>query len=151
MIDDSSIAAIHGQLRALEACWRAMDFAGIRALWDDSGPPLYLAEESAEPALSWEALEKYWSLTGTIATRAQVRIDNIRCHALSPDLISAFYNMHWDVAMKVGAPLGGDNRVCTTFRRRPDGWRIVQYIEAPLAPVMYMKKLYERNVTPGFS
>lgn len=128
-----------------------MDFAGIRALWDDSRPPLYLAEESVEPALSWQALEKYWSSTGKIATRAQIRIENIHCHELAPDLVSAVYDMHWDVTLKDGALLGGDNRVCTTFRRGSSGWRIVQYIEAPLAPVMYMKKLYQRNVTPGFS
>lgn len=150
MIDHKDIAAIEAQLRKLEDCWQRMDFADLRSLWDQSQPPLYLAEETESPSLTWAALEQYWAATSASATHAQIQIKNIRYHALTADIVSAFYDMHWDVAIKNARALGGDNRVCTTFRRMPAGWRIVQYIEAPLAPVMYMKKLYENNMTPGF-
>ena len=70
---------------------------------------------------------------------------------LSPDIVSVVYAMHWDARVRGAAtPLGGDNRVCATLRRTSAGWRFIQYVESPLAPIVYMKRLYEQSVTPGF-
>ncbi len=32
-----------------------------------------------------------------------------------------------------------------------EGWRFCRYAEAPLAPILYMRKLYENSVDPNFS
>jgi ketosteroid isomerase-like protein len=143
-------SAIESALRSLEGYWAKLDFKAIRALWDDSVPPLYLAEEAAGPVQSWEDLEKYWSATHQLAKRNLVRIKNIRYHEVHRDVISAFYEMHWDIELADGKSIGGDNRVCVSFRRNTAGWRIVQYLEAPLAPILYMRQLYELNTSPEF-
>jgi len=143
-------AAVENAVRALERYWAALDFKSIRALWDDSVPPLYLAEEAMGPACSWEELEKYWGATGKLAKRNRVSITNLRLHNVTRDVMSAFYDMHWDIELDDGKFLGGDNRVCVTFKRTAAGWRIGQYIEAPLAPLLYMRQLYELNTSADF-
>jgi ketosteroid isomerase-like protein len=148
-IQDQS--AIESAIRALERYWATLDFKAIRALWDDSVPPLYLAEEAAGPARTWDELDKYWAATGKLAKRNLVKIRNIRYHDLHRDLVSAFYDMHWDIELADGKTIGGDNRVCVSFRRSAAGWRIAQYIEAPLAPILYMRQLYELNASAEFA
>lgn len=143
-------AALETMIRELERHWATLDFKAIRALWDQTMPPLYLAEEAAGPCRSWEELEKYWAATSGIAKRNLVTIRDIRHHTISDDVVSTFYDMHWDIEMPGGKLIGGDNRVCVTWKRTPAGWRIAQYIEAPLAPVLYMQTLYALNVTQGF-
>ena len=143
--------AIESAIRSLERYWATLDFKSIRALWDDSVPPLYLAEEAAGPVQTWDELEKYWSATGKLAKRNLVKINNVRYHDLNVDVVSAFYDMHWDIELPDGKTIGGDNRVCVSFRRTAAGWRIGQYIEAPLAPILYMRQLYELNTSPEFS
>ncbi len=150
MLYNSDHPAIEAIIRQLQGYWGTLDFKAIRALWDLSMPPLYLAEEAAGPSRSWEELEKYWAATHGIAKRNLVTITDIRCHDINSNVISAFYAMHWDIELSDGKAIGGDNRVCVTFKRLPEGWRIAQYIEAPLAPVLYMQKLYELNTTAGF-
>lgn len=150
MTERADHEAITAAVRTLEQCWATLDFRGIRALWDDSQPPLYLAEEAARPWFSWDELEKYWADTTRLAKRNRVTVRELRLHDLGPQLKSACYEMHWDIELPDGKCIGGDNRVCVTFRKIHGGWKIVQYIESPLAPILYMRKLYEQNVTPGF-
>ena len=47
-------------------------------------------------------------------------------------------------------PVGADNRAVALFRKLPEGWRICRYVEAPLAPILYMRKLYENSVEADF-
>ena len=39
---------------------------------------------------------------------------------------------------------GGDTRVTATFRHVDGAWRFIHYVEAPLAPIAYFKRFYER-------
>jgi ketosteroid isomerase-like protein len=149
-MDTNDQAALTSVLRTLEHCWATLDFRTVRSLWDDTQPPLYLAEEAAGPWCSWEALEKYWADTSKLAKRNRVAIRDLRFHELGPQCASVFYEMHWDIELPDGKSIGGDNRVCVSFKRTTAGWKIVQYIEAPLAPILYMRQLYELNVTPAF-
>ena len=56
MPDAQDQSAVENAVRALEQYWAALDFKAIRALWDDSVAPLYLAEEAMGPACSWDEL-----------------------------------------------------------------------------------------------
>ena len=154
-IDDvapGDAVAIRDILAQLQQCWGSLNFSGVRGLWDQGRSPIYLAEEADEPHTSWAELDAYWLTTTQSIERLQMRIEALQLHALSPDLISAVYKMHWDgVVRGMPRPVGGDNRVVATLRRGADGWRFVQYVEAPLAPIVYMRKLYELAVDPGFS
>jgi hypothetical protein len=152
MIEPHARAEISRSLAALERAWCALDFPAIKALWDTSSEPIYFAEESPQAKLTWAELEAYWTFTGQLITKMGMRIvGEPVLREIAPGLISAIYDMHWDAMIKGDArAVGGDNRVCATFRRTPAGWRFAQYVEAPLAPITYMRRLYEQSVTPGF-
>jgi len=152
MIDAADRLEILKLLSELEQAWRALDFARVRTLWDNSAEPIYFAEEAPQPLLDWKQLQDYWDFTGTLIEKMGMQIlDEPQLRALAPDLVSAVYRMHWDAVIRGDArPMGGDNRVCATFRRTGKGWRFAQYVESPLAPIAYMRLLYERATTPGF-
>ena len=151
-VNDDDFAAIRHVLADLERAWRTLDFAALRGLWDDSCEPVYFAEEAPEPLLDWAALQSYWDVTRASIESMGMRITAVHgARELAPTLVSVVYAMHWDARVRGAAtPVGGDNRVCATLRRTPTGWRFVQYVESPLAPIVYMKRLYEQSVTPGF-
>jgi hypothetical protein len=152
-VDDADTReAILSLLARLEQAWQQLDFAAIRRLWDTSQPPIYQAEEALAPSLDWEHLQAYWDLTGRAIERMGMRITSpVTLHALGPDLVTAVYEMHWDALLRSEShAVGGDNRVYATFRRTRDGWRFAQYVESPLAPIVYMRRLYENSVSAGF-
>ncbi|MEY3137851.1 MAG: hypothetical protein RL580_1583 [Pseudomonadota bacterium] len=151
-LNDDDHASIRRVLADLELAWRTLDFVALRSLWDESREPVYFAEEAPEPLLDWAALQAYWDLTRASIEAMGMRITSVHgVRELAPDLVSVVYSMHWDARVRGAAtPLGGDNRVCATLHRTSEGWRFVQYVESPLAPIVYMKRLYEQSVTPGF-
>ena len=151
-LNDDDHASIRRVLADLELAWRMLDFVALRSLWDESREPVYFAEEAPEPLLDWAALQAYWDLTRASIEAMGMRITSVHgVRELAPDLVSVVYSMHWDARVRGAAtPLGGDNRVCATLHRTSEGWRFVQYVESPLAPIVYMKRLYEQSVTPGF-
>ncbi|MBU3671623.1 MAG: hypothetical protein FGM43_03665 [Sinobacteraceae bacterium] len=144
--------SIRQVLTDLESAWRNLNFVALRALWDETREPVYFAEEAAEPMLDWSALQNYWDLTRASIEAMGMRIIEVQgVRELAPGIVSVVYTMHWDARVRGStAPLGGDNRVCATLRRTSTGWRFIQYVESPLAPIVYMKRLYEQSVTPGF-
>jgi len=149
---DPELAAIRHLLADLESAWRTLDFVALRALWDETREPVYFAEEAPEPLLDWSALQSYWDLTRASIEAMGMRITAVLgTRELAPGFVSVVYTMHWDARRRGSTtPLGGDNRVCATLHRTSTGWRFVQYVESPLAPIVYMKRLYEQSVTPGF-
>ena len=152
-MDDPQVRTeIIALLAQLERAWCALDFAAVRALWDTERDPIYYAEEADGPLLRWPQLEEYWRITGSAIEHMGMRIvGEPQLRELSPGLVSVMYEMHWDAALRgQQRPIGGDNRVCATLRRKREGWRFAQYVEAPLAPITYVRRLYERSVTPGF-
>ena len=81
-----------------------------------------------------------------------MRIWDIQAVPVSADLAWVSYQFHWDaVAEGYEKPVGADNRAVALFRKLPEGWRICRYAEAPLAPILYMRKLYENSVDADFS
>jgi hypothetical protein len=152
MIDPTSRDEIAATLQDLQRAWNALDFALLRGLWDPSREPIYFAEEAPQPRLDWQSLQAYWDLTARTIARMGMRFtSDVEMRELAPGLVSVVYAMHWD-ALVVGQSkaIGGENRVCATLRRTKAGWKFVQYVEAPLAPITYVKWLYERSATPGF-
>jgi hypothetical protein len=152
-VDSATQSALREILGRLEQGWQTLDFALIRSLWDTARAPVYQAEEAPGPCLDWPALDRYWSSTSRLIRRMGMRITSEpRFVEIAPGLVTAFYEMHWDceIATETHA-VGGDNRVYATFRRTLEGWRFAQYVESPLAPIMYVRRLYEQSVTPGFA
>lgn len=151
---DASLAEeIAGVLDRLRDNWNRMDLKAMAELWDTSDPqPFYLPEEVEEPLRDWDAIQAYWDKTMQMIPRLKMRIWDIQTSPLSEDLAWVSYQFHWDaVAEGYDKPVGADNRAVALFRKLPEGWRICRYVEAPLAPILYMRKLYENSVDADFS
>jgi hypothetical protein len=143
---------IEALLEQLIERWDGMRLAEIRDLWDpDEAQPFYLPEEAEEPLTSWADIEAYWQRTRDTIARLSMRIWEVNAKPLGPDLAVALYRMHWNADV-TGFPkaVGGDNRVTAIFRHTAEGWRFCHYVEAPLAPIVYMRQLYELNVDDSF-
>ena len=137
---------IENTLEMSRDCWNRLDFAGLRQLWDPEEPePTYLAEEALTPAFGWDEIEAYWDAAVTLNSEMQVEMHKLRVRPLSDDLATAMYELRWSCRFR-NQPrrIGGDNRVTAIFRRRGGRWLFVQYVEAPLAPISYLRRFYER-------
>ncbi len=130
----------------------AMDFAAARRIWDTADPhPTYLAEEIEEFLHDWPAIEAYWTASQAAMSKLSSRHWALRARQIADELATATWRLHWN-AQVVGQdkPVGGDVRVTAVFRRRSEGWRAFHYVEAPLAPILYVRKLYEGQVDADF-
>ncbi|MGI9309211.1 MAG: nuclear transport factor 2 family protein [Gammaproteobacteria bacterium] len=148
---DQEIAAVFKQA---EDIWNTQDYAQLEQLWDtDDEEPFYLAEEQEDWVFGWEALRKYWvPKPGKRYVEAiLMRYYNVHARLISPELaLSSCWVRH---DMKLKGPMkawGGDARVSSVFRKKPEGWRFISYTEAHMSPLNYVRKLYEMNVSPEF-
>ncbi len=128
--------------------WESNDLQSLRELWDpQDDAPLYQPEEVADPLTTWDQVRDYWTHTAQRNRQFKMRTWDLRIKSLSPDLLSVWYRMAWSGEISgYQARIGGENRVSATLQRTTDGWRFRQLIEAPLAPLLYMKWLYEKAV-----
>jgi hypothetical protein len=144
-------AEIDALLDQAKRYWDVQDYAGLKSLWDmDEKDPYYQPEEVEELLVGWPAIEAYWATNTKIMDKITVSYGKAKAKLIAPDLAVAMFDLRWDAALKGRAPLGGDNRSTAIFRRKPEGWRFCHYIEAPLAPILYIRKLYEKDVEPAF-
>ncbi|MDA0367811.1 MAG: nuclear transport factor 2 family protein [Proteobacteria bacterium] len=143
-------------IESLEVAWKAHDFAAVKALWDTDDPqPIYIAEEAEKPFTTWPEIDRYWSHTAGVLARVSHRAANRIIKAASPDIAIVLYDMHWNAEVAPGGLFGGekmagDNRVSIMLRRKPEGWRIFHYVEAPVAGMVQMRQAMRALVDPGF-
>jgi hypothetical protein len=143
--------AVETLLAEVATRWRTLDTPALESLWDHGHPPLYVAEESTEIHKSFESLRAYWTAARDSTLKMGLRLGRPEIVPLAPDLVTAMYPLHWECVLKgQTTPIGGDNRAFSVLRHVDGQWRFTQYIEAPLAPLVYMQHLYEQSVTPGF-
>ena len=145
-------AEIDSLLEELVERWNAMELLKIRELWDpNETQPYYIPEEAEQPLTGWEAIESYWQGTMDSISRLKMRVWDLQAKNLSADLAVAIYRLHWTADVEgFPKPVGGDNRVTAIFRHTDAGWRFCHYVEAPLAPITYMRQLYELNIDESF-
>ena len=132
--------------------WGRGDFAAIEACWDgDDADPLYQAEEEEHVHLGWAAVRDYWRRTAATNECIRVTYSNFVTKPLGADQVLVAFDMHFDLKMRGRPkPIGGDNRTFAILRRHPGGWRFISWIEAPLAPILYVRRLYEQSADPEF-
>lgn len=151
VVDAATREAVKALLKTVETHWRSLELDRLEALWDKSGAPLYIAEEASAIHTSFEAIRQYWDFTRSTIVKMGLELGPPDIVPLAPDLVTAVYTLHWECLMKgQKAPVGGDNRACAVLRRVEGKWLFTQYIEAPLAPIVYMRQLYERSVGASF-
>jgi hypothetical protein len=140
--------------RDYEAIWNSQDLARLKELWDEDDPnPFYLAEEQGDWKFGWEAVEKYWVPTPgkSMLDSMMMGYRDFHVKQIGPDLAICACWVRHDMKLRgPHKPSGGDARVMGVFRKKPEGWRFIAYMEGPMSPVLYMMKLYEQNVSPEF-
>jgi hypothetical protein len=138
--------AIENTLERYRDCWSRLDFDELRGLWDTDEPaPLYIPEESSAALFEWPQIDAYWAATRKATRSIRIETWNLVVRELPEGLASACYDMRWSGEFTGYArPIGGELRVSALFRARPGGWRFIHYVEAPLAPIAYFKRSYER-------
>ena len=131
--------------------WNSQHWGSVIELWDPEEPtPMYLAEEQRNWFVGWAPLKAYLGSDTAIIDALREEMSNIKVRRIAPDLAVAAYNMHFEMQLRGGAPLGEDIRVTAIFRRKPDGWKYIHYAEAPMTAPMYMAKLMQQDVRPEF-
>lgn len=149
--DDALKTELIAVMDAVKADWNAGNYDGLKLHWDQSDPaPLYIAEESDIVMTSWADIEKYWS--GTDAWNEWIVIDYYNYHVKRVDDSNAIitFDLRFDVKLNDRPkPIGGDNRGVVSLRKVDGSWKIYSWVEAPLAAITYMRKLYELNVREG--
>ncbi|MFZ4070416.1 MAG: nuclear transport factor 2 family protein [Caulobacterales bacterium] len=135
-------------LDAYRGAWNGHQFDRLAQDWDTADPmPVYLAEEAPATATDWPAVRAYWKDTDRAIERIQVQYANIGAKPVGPDQVMVVKDMRWD-ALWDGGRLTGDNRVVASLRRTKDGWKFFSWVEAPLAPIVYMRRLYQNSAPP---
>jgi len=145
---------IEALFKAYERIWNSQDLARLKELWDADDPdPFYLAEEQDDWKFGWEAVERYWVPNPGKSFLDSMMIDyrDFRVKQIAPDLAICACWVRHDMKLKgPHKPTGGDARVMGVFRKKPEGWRFIAYMEGPMSPALYVMKLYEMNVSPEF-
>lgn len=135
-------------MEAVKEDWNSFRYDELSRHWDESDPnPIYIAEESDVIMTSWPEVKKYWA--GTKAWNEWIVIDYYDYHVKSVDETHAMvtFELRFDVKLNDRAkPIGGDNRAVVSLRKIDGEWKIHSWVEAPLAAITYMRKLYELNV-----
>lgn len=138
-------------MEAVKKDWNAGNYDGLKLHWDlTDDAPLYIAEESDIVMTNWPEVEKYWS--GTDAWNEWIVVDYYNYHAKHVDDNNAIvtFDLRFDVKLNDRPkPIGGDNRGVVSLRKVDGEWKIYSWVEAPLAAITYMRKLYELNVRDG--
>lgn len=137
-------------VRRLEAAWNRNDYGAVADCFDRADPlPVYQAEEEPTPAIGWTAIDDYFDRTAKLNEQIAVTYADIETKLLGPDQALAFWQLHWTIKLATHPrPLGGSCRVFALLRLADDRWRFHAYVEAPLSPISYMRRLYEGQARP---
>jgi len=137
---------IEKTILSIATAWNQRDPEALAALWDPwEAAPIYVAEELAHPLRSHAAIRDYWTRTLAATGFVSIGVSNVSVQPLQSDLAAALFDLRWIGSFPgYERPIGGDTRVTSILRHKPVGWRLIHYVEAPLAPIVYLRGLYEQ-------
>lgn len=130
-------------MRDYAAAWAENDAARLKTFWDESRAPVYLAEEIDAAFTDWAAVEAYWRDNEGRHLDVRLTFSQSRYVDVADGLVMGVHQMDWFIAFTDKPAMGGDNRVAALYRETGEGWRLAAWIEAPLAAITYIRKLYE--------
>jgi len=143
--------------------WHANDPARIAACWHLSDPaPLYKAEEMERPFRDFGAIRAYWEHNRSFHASVRLAFSELQVKPVAEGVDLLVTAMRWDIAFaadarlpdgsrfpSAGKAMGGDNHVLALVARLPEGLRFRTWVEAPDAPLSYMRRLYEQAARPS--
>ena len=143
------IAAVKALIHETAERWNSQDYRTVLELWDtDEETPFYLAEEQDGWFIGWEPLKDYLAPAlpspAVMALREEMR--DISVKFIADDLAIAAWYMHFEMQIRGRAPIGEDVRVSAVVRKKPEGWRYIHWAESPITALVYIEKLFQRDV-----
>lgn len=129
----------------LEAVWASRDFGRMRGFWvKDLAAPLYLPEEKKDFMTTWQQFDAYFK-GNTQGTRAGVvKIAPQFAMPMGVGLHMVAFALEWTLQLvNEATPIGGSVRGVALVEEAGSEVKLKAYIEAPLAPILYIRELYE--------
>lgn len=140
---DALFKRVAALLASMSQAWREGDFAFLRGLWDETASPVYLAEEEDGFARGAGALADYFARTEAALpeVRGDYRLEAVT--PLAPGLCIASFVNEWAAREGPGqAMVAGTCRGVMVLEERAEKLVPLAYVEAPKAPLLYMRDLY---------
>ncbi len=144
----------HGLEAAVDmffSAWSDRDQGTLRDLWLTSDPacsylpatsPRRLVGEAAVTAFMMDRLKSFQTI--------RMRPRNVHVRRLAADLGSLFAEVDWALQENAASvAVGGTLRVCAVLRRADDRWLFCHYAEAPLAPLVELRRFYQKIAADG--
>ena len=142
---------LRATVEAFCSAWSARDQAALTRLWDDDDPACsYLPARSEQRLIGAAAVQAF--IARTLSTFAVIRMRPRSLHVrrLGEALGAAFAEVDWALkGAAAGPPLGGTIRVSAVLRRHGGRWRLAHYAEAPLAPLVELRRFYQKVAADG--
>jgi hypothetical protein len=141
-------AGVVAALDRYAAAWASLDPAQLAEQWDEAdASPLYLAEEVEATFTDWPAIRAYWTKNAAAFSAAELKFSDHHVKPLDASTALVAFHMRWRIAFKSPAvkPLAADNRVVALMRKKGKRWALAAWVEAPLAPTIFLRKELERN------
>ena len=147
--EQDDIAAVRAVVHETAERWNSQDYRTVLELWDqDEEVPFYLAEEQDGWFIGWEPLRAYLAppLPSPVMEGLREEMYDISVKLIADDLAIAAWHMHFEMKMRGRPPIGEDVRVSAVFRKKPEGWRYIHWAESPMTALVYIEKLFQRDV-----
>jgi len=127
-------AAVLDALARHDRALGALDFDAVAALWDEAdADAMYVGEEYARPQHGWQELNSHWARLGARLRRAEIRSEPVNVRELADGVALAVLLVEWQLeGVDSAVARSGRSWVTVLLRRRPDGWRLFHYMEAPI-------------------
>lgn len=147
--EQEDIEAVKALVHETAERWNSQDYRTVLELWDaDEEVPFYLAEEQEGWFIGWEPLKAYLSppLPSPVMEGLREEMRDISVKIIADDLAIAAWYMHFEMKMRGRPPIGEDVRVSAVMRKKPEGWRYIHWAESPITAMVYIEKLFQRDV-----
>lgn len=147
--EQDEIAAIKAVVHETAERWNSQDYRTVLELWDqDEEVPFYLAEEQDDWFIGWEPLRAYLAppMPSPVMEGLREEMYDISVKLIANDLAIAAWQMHFEMKMRGRPPIGENVRVSAVFRKKPEGWRYIHWAESPMTALVYIEKLFQRDV-----
>ena len=147
--EQDEIEAVKALVHETAERWNSQDYRTVLELWDsDEEVPFYLAEEQDGWFIGWEPLKAYLSppLPSPVMEGLREEMRDISVKLIADDLAIAAWYMHFEMKMRGRPPIGEDVRVSAVMRKKPEGWRYIHWAESPITAMVYIEKLFQRDV-----
>ena len=149
MTDETGVVSATAE--AFWDAWSRRRADRLMELWDrDDRLSSYLPAESEHRLIGAEAVERHVLATLERFETVRMRPQAVYPRRLKQDLASIFAIVDWALReTPAAAAMGGTIRVSAVMRLRGDAWRFSHYAEAPLAPLVELRRFYQKVAADG--